>query len=665
VVSFVQRFLTFRAGDTFQGAIFLQPKGNCHSRAQFVECVPTFNRYKIAALGEQSESKMRISYIGIQNFRGIKTGELIFPRYAALVGDNNCGKSTVLEAIDLCLGPERLAKRPIIDEHDFYAGRYLDADKKPVEIKIEVTVTDLSGEQKRHFRDHLEWWNDTTNSLLSGPPPEGTDAPGIFAALRVCFIGAYDPQEDDFTGNTSFLSPVREDGQRSTFWTSDKRLCGFLFLRTLRTGSRALSLERGSLLDIILRLQEKRLQMWEDVLNQLRVLPVAEKKELGITDLLESIQKAIRTYVPADWANNPHLRVSDLTRENLRRILTVFMGTGAQREDGSEYTAPFQHQGTGTINMLVLAMLSLIAELKQNVIFAMEEPEIAIPPHAQKRIVENICKKSAQAFFTSHSPYVLGEFKPAQILVLKRQNGVLSSINAQYPPAVKPKAYRTEFRSRFCEALLARRVLIFEGRTESDAFPAAARRLHELHPDEFKTFDAMGIATINAQTDSQIAPLGEHFKKFGKILFAIFDKQDISSRAAIEAVIPYSFESPEKGIEKLILNATAEAALRRYAKTLVLMGEWPPHLATRTPTPITPIADLKDVMTNYLGWSKGEGTAADLLGQCMRDEMPAFIVNTLLSIRQIVEPPPPPANSGSGGSASPEKAPARTPQPEE
>ena len=46
--------------------------------------------------------------------------------------------------------------------------------------------------------------------------------------------------------------------------------------------------------------------------------------------------------------------------------------------------------------MLVLAMLSQIAEDKQNVIFAMEEAETAIPPYAQKRIVHELRKLSAQ-----------------------------------------------------------------------------------------------------------------------------------------------------------------------------------------------------------------------------------------------------------------------------
>ena len=50
---------------------------------------------------------MRIVKLQINNFRGIKEGCLIFPGHTVLVGDNNTGKSTILEAIDLVLGPER------------------------------------------------------------------------------------------------------------------------------------------------------------------------------------------------------------------------------------------------------------------------------------------------------------------------------------------------------------------------------------------------------------------------------------------------------------------------------------------------------------------------------------------------------------------------------
>ena len=206
---------------------------------------------------------MKLARITIQNFRGIQAGTIDFKGHSVLVGDNNVGKSTVLEAIDLVLGPERLSRSAVIDEHDFYAGRYVDALGNPIPIEIEVLVIDLNEEQLRHFRDHIEWWNDINRALLEGPPAERTDEDGIFPAIRVRFSGTYDPEEDDFTGKTFFLSPQLENGEFQPFRTFDKRLCGFLFLRTLRTGSRALSLERGSLLGLVFRIFNRRISSYE------------------------------------------------------------------------------------------------------------------------------------------------------------------------------------------------------------------------------------------------------------------------------------------------------------------------------------------------------------------------------------------------------------------
>lgn len=587
---------------------------------------------------------MRIARTYIENFRGISKAELFFPQHAVLIGDNNCCKSTVLEAIDLALGPDRVARQPAIDEHDFYAGRYLTADAKSVSIIVEVILIDLSDEQKRHFREHLEWWNTTTNKLLDAPPPEQTAAKDVGAALRVQFVGRYDPEDDDFVAKTYFQSPPRDEENRIEYRSRDKRMCGFLFLRPLRTGSRALSLARGSSLDIILSLKKVNLQVWEKALGELRKIPIGEDSELGLNKILKAVQDAVRSFVPAEWADQPQMRVSDLTRETLRETLTVFMATGAKGDDGTNHSAPFQHQGSGTINLLVLAMLTLIAEQKQNVIFAMEEPEIAIPPHAQKRIVNAVRQTSAQALFTSHSPYVLEEFSPEQILIVNRKAGVAEFLPAVFPAVIKPKAYRHEWRTRFAEALLARRVLIAEGHTEYHALPAAARRLHELAPTRYKTLEALGIAVVNAATDSQVAPLGEHFRKLGKTVLACFDKQAAGALAAIIANVDHAYESPEPNFEDMAINNTAEAALRRFALRLVADGEWPTHLHTQTPTAATTLPDLQAAVRAYLAWSKGAEGGADLLNECTEAEMPAYVRDTLAAITAtFAQPPPAPA----------------------
>ena len=296
----------------------------------------------------------------------------------------------------------------------------------------------------------------------------------------------------------------------------------------------------------------------------------------------------------------------------------------------------------------------MIADAKKTVIFAMEEPEIAIPPATQKRIIDGIRNKSSQALFTSHSPYVLEEFSPSEILVLRRsKDGKLSGKPITFPAHIKPKAYSSEFRMRFAEALLARRVLIAEGETEASAYPAAARRLGELDPGNFVSLEAMGIAIFNARTDTKVADYGVFFRDLGKTVFAVYDKQaDAAQAAQLKASINYPYEAPTKGFEALILNETGESALRRFAAMLVNEGEWPAHLAGLTPQPATPLADLKEALRKYLGWAKGSGGAADLLGLCTLAEMPATVTGVLASIKTAMQPPAA-AATPAGGVAAP------------
>jgi predicted ATP-dependent endonuclease of OLD family len=111
---------------------------------------------------------MRISMLRIENFRGIKATTLYPTNHVVLIGDNNAGKTSILEAINLVLGPDRLNQRPVIDEHDFYAGKYInvDGEENNPHIYIEVVITELSEEQQRKFHAELEYWNANTKKLI-------------------------------------------------------------------------------------------------------------------------------------------------------------------------------------------------------------------------------------------------------------------------------------------------------------------------------------------------------------------------------------------------------------------------------------------------------------------------------------------------------------------
>lgn len=586
---------------------------------------------------------MIVCRISISNFRGISKAIILLPKQAVFIGDNNTGKTTILEALDLTLGPDRLNRRPPIDEHDFYQGQYLAKQDISVEnegddvdeantsvaqadvhlIKIEVVIAELSEEQKARFGDYIEFWNSHVDEFYDEPNPAGVDPEHIAEALRVTFHGSYDSEEDDFEGKTYFTRSLTESIAPVEFRKKDKQLCGFLYLRSIRTGSRALSLERGSLLDIILRLKEVRPRMWEDTIDNLSGFSVADDPALGLSGVLGSINTALKKYVPKEWGVEPHLKVSTLTREHLRKVITAFIATGE-----GEHAAPFYRQGTGTINMLVLAMLSQIAEDKQNVIFAMEEPETAIPPYAQKRIVHEIRMLASQAIFTSHSPYVLEEFTLDETIVLDRDaSGQMSRNNITLPDNLKLKVYRQDFRTRFCEGLLSRRVLIAEGETETTAFPVVCRRLSELNPAKYKSLEALGICTLNAGSESKIPSMAKLFRKLGKRSFALCDKQTTENQTRIEAEVELLLMHDEKGFENLVLKGTTEEALERFASSL----EWPPHLIKKYPDPP---AQASEALGDYFSWAKGNWGISDFIAQCSEDEIPEWLRNACEELMQ-------------------------------
>lgn len=155
---------------------------------------------------------MKVRRLIIKNFRSIAEGEIHFPGHTAIIGGNSVGKSTMCEALDLCLGPDRLSRSNPINEHDFYQRKYIDENNEPIVIEIEVLLTDLTTDLERKFISHREYWDSEEQELLDeGDEPEDADLDQVIPALRIKFEGRYDIEEDEFTAQTYFASPPQED----------------------------------------------------------------------------------------------------------------------------------------------------------------------------------------------------------------------------------------------------------------------------------------------------------------------------------------------------------------------------------------------------------------------------------------------------------------------
>jgi putative ATP-dependent endonuclease of the OLD family len=587
---------------------------------------------------------LKVVRLSIANFRGIKSAELLFDGHTLIVGTNNVGKSTICEALDLVLGPDRLNRFPPVDEFDFYNAIYLtvpvDEGEKPqpVPLRIEVVLIEISGEIGNKCSGNVEFWHLKERRILGPGEVAAANPPDVVPCLRIETLGKYDPDEDEFVAKTYFSqSPDAAVGELTTVPKPIKRLFGFLYLRALRTGSRALSLERGSLLDIILRTKGVRTSLWEKTISRLRGLDI-EADAAEIAPVLRSVEKRLARYIALESLGNAtKLHVSELTREHLRKTMTFFLALSADQGH-----VPFAHAGTGTINTLVLALLSFIADLKpETVIFAMEEPEVAVPPHTQRRIAEYLLTKTTQAFVTSHSPFVIEKFEPSKTLLLARNAGVVTARKVSDATGLKDNDYKRFSRSGLSECMLGRGAIVVEGVTELHAMPVVARRMEE-NDKTLQPLDIAGVAFFDADGESNMPKFGKFFNTLGLRTFAFYDLDYKKTRKAEQAqalVDNYEInvEHAYKGFEGLV---SAEVPADRLWAFLSMLKANDENGNVLIPD-VRPADDVvRNLAKEALGSNKGAGWSARLFEECEFQELPVTVTNFLGSVYALFPPLP-------------------------
>jgi putative ATP-dependent endonuclease of OLD family len=584
---------------------------------------------------------MHVARVSIENFRGVRKATIDFDGHALVIGQNNVGKSTLFEALDLALGADRQSRVPVVDEYDFYNAAYLDENEEPIPIRIEVLLVNVTESVERACFNHLERWDSKARKTVGQGELADVDGEGRVWCLRLLTIARYNKEEDEFEAATHYARSYDPEEERdSRVPRSIRRGIGFLYLRALRTGSRALSLERGSLLDVILRLQSLQTGIWEHVRHRLEDLaPPIEDGAAKLTPVLNAIESRLAEYIPmARPGEATRLFVSQLTREHLRKTLSFFLSVAPDQKP-----VPFQEVGTGTLNTLVLALLSFIAELKkENVIFAMEEPEIALPPHTQRRIASYLLTNTTQCFVTSHSPYVMEHFEPAQIVVLRRaDDGEVTGKQVTLEAAMKAKTYRRHLRRGLAEAMLGRGAIVAEGFTEQVALRAVAEKL-EAGNSALYPLDLSGITVVCADGDGLVAEFGRFFRSLDMPVFAFLDKKgrSPSEKAALEnAGFVKVTETEFAGTEDLL---AAEVPVDHQWTFLCGLRDSGAAPKAGIPPARPDDGKIKTLTASVLKDAKGWGRAADVIELCTVEELPPSMTTFLAEVYEKFPRPEPP-----------------------
>ena len=206
----------------------------------------------------------------------------------------------------------------------------------------------------------------------------------------------------------------------------------------------------------------------------------------------------------------------------------------------------------------------------------MEEPEIALPPHTQRRVTRYVLREMGQTIVTSHSPYVIEQFEPEDIVMLHLQTlGQLEGVPID-PAGVKPKNYRSQ-RRQFAEAIRVACRARSRGRDEASVIPTVSSVLEALLP-EYTHIDLSGVTVFTAHGDGDVPRYGPIFRSLGKGCFATYDKQSDPMEAdAVSNLLSYdeSWESPESGIERLLIKQIPVEVQRRFLESVIARQDYP------------------------------------------------------------------------------------------
>ena len=282
----------------------------------------------------------------------------------------------------------------------------------------------------------------------------------------------------------------------------------------------------------------------------------------------------------------------------------------------------------------------MIADLKEenSAIFVMEEPEIALPPHIQRRVVKYVLQEMGQSIVTSHSPYIIEQYEAENVVVLGRDDKSCFGGKPIDRSLIKQKNYRAQ-RRQLAESILSRAVFVVEGATEVVAINAASTALERFHAG-YSHIDLSGVSLFDAGGDQEVPKYGPIFKALGKPVFGMRDKPNQTDQRGQDNIDAYDefWESPELGVERILVDEVPESVLHGFLKEVKLRPDYPANCeydASMVGEKLKTLA--QKVLKARKGDSHGHGYAAILIEQCQSEnELPRFIREALLYIDKFL-----------------------------
>lgn len=411
-----------------------------------------------------------VDTVRISGFRGIRNFEMSLPRIAVLIGPNNCGKTSVLKALQLALGDYG---RHLSDE-DFHID---DKDDRSEVVMIDVRIIATNEKEERINSFAKEWANEFGDKIQA-------DAAGNqFLAFRTTakpqpaktgfLVERYTLLEwVDFPDWTSVVP------SRSQKFPARSEFVPFISIDAQRDIHKELN-EKSSFVGRVLsqvKYDKADVDILEKMISDINDEAVAKSVPLArLKSHLDSLNDSFGGGGSAEVTPFPK-KLRDLSKN-----FSVHFGNSAASSFSMEY------HGMGTRSwasmLAVRAFTDLMEELHQaeaepyHPIIAAEEPEAHLHPNAQRSLFSQLFNATGQAIVSTHSPYLAAMCALPNLRSLSARGGhtqcykLVDGLTGEELKSLHRQVIRDKG-----EVLFAKALILFEGQTEDQVVPAMFER---------------------------------------------------------------------------------------------------------------------------------------------------------------------------------------------
>ena len=390
-----------------------------------------------------------IEKVIIKNFRTIDNLEINFNNINSIVGPNNVGKTTILQAMDNVLGESQILSK--FDINDFHSS---DNDTITIEISLAKSILckDLTS-TKDYEKYHIE-------------------------IKKFVFEINKDGQELDYT-----FFAYSEDDQEFYGTNKIRKKTNFIYIPSNRDLKQQMYIGRSYIWGKILTKLNNSTEIDEKTIDDFTKSMIASDKILESNTQYKKLKEKLLENIKENTKGlNDQIQISFKIFEpsEFFKNLNIY---GDIKDDPK---LSINKLGYGTQNLIAITLFQTYAEIFQNKFtIAIEEPESFLDPHTQRILFDNLKKLSnehIQIIYTTHSTHFIEPEMGSKIIMLRRIDNTTRIVSIPNRESLDELCHSeihkiyTHFNPERNELFFAKKILFVEGDSDKILFETLCKK---------------------------------------------------------------------------------------------------------------------------------------------------------------------------------------------